>query len=174
MLSAFFDKPLILNLRFQIPDSKDGGEGGIRTHGTVPRSQHFQCCQFNHSCTSPGLPIFDCQLPIGQFGHERVSYQQAIRQSSVGNWQCNGDSNPRNGSPFTAFPVLPIQPLLHLSEKQKSEPSAVADGWSLIVERSMTNVQPPASTTPSGLPAWGPRSAGGSDKNGGEGGIRTH
>src|SRR5260370_41113948 len=31
----------------------DGGEGGIRTHGTVPRSQHFQCCQFNHSCTSP-------------------------------------------------------------------------------------------------------------------------
>jgi hypothetical protein len=33
-----------------------GGEGGIRTHGTVPRSQHFQCCQFNHSCTSPGCP----------------------------------------------------------------------------------------------------------------------
>src|SRR3954447_21794534 len=30
-----------------------GGEGGIRTHGTVSRSQHFQCCQFNHSCTSP-------------------------------------------------------------------------------------------------------------------------
>ena len=39
-----------------------GGEGGIRTHGTVSRSQHFQCCQFNHSCTSPG--IADCQLAI--------------------------------------------------------------------------------------------------------------
>src|SRR5438067_6908404 len=64
MLSAFFDKPLILNLRFQIPDSKDGGEGGIRTHGTVPRSQHFQCCQFNHSCTSPReeFRISDCGL----------------------------------------------------------------------------------------------------------------
>src|SRR5437762_12791770 len=64
MLSAFFDKPLILNLRFQIPDSKDGGEGGIRTHGTVPRSQHFQCCQFNHSCTSPRgeFRISDCEL----------------------------------------------------------------------------------------------------------------
>jgi hypothetical protein len=32
-----------------------GGEGGIRTHGTVSRSQHFQCCQFNHSCTSPEI-----------------------------------------------------------------------------------------------------------------------
>src|SRR4030095_12566329 len=31
----------------------DGGEGGIRTHGTVSRTQHFQCCQFSHSCTSP-------------------------------------------------------------------------------------------------------------------------
>src|SRR6185436_4704385 len=30
-----------------------GGEGGIRTHGTVSRTQHFQCCQFSHSCTSP-------------------------------------------------------------------------------------------------------------------------
>jgi hypothetical protein len=41
-----------------------GGEGGIRTHGTVPRTQHFQCCQFSHSCTSPKLPIVDFQLPI--------------------------------------------------------------------------------------------------------------
>src|ERR1051326_8866204 len=30
-----------------------GGEGGIRTHGTVPRTQHFQCCQFSHASTSP-------------------------------------------------------------------------------------------------------------------------
>src|SRR6266550_9153404 len=30
-------------------------------------------------------------------------------------WRRGWDSNPRNGSPFTAFPVLPIQPLLHLS-----------------------------------------------------------
>src|SRR5262249_35234002 len=30
-----------------------GGEGGIRTHGTVSRTQHFQCCQLSRSCTSP-------------------------------------------------------------------------------------------------------------------------
>src|SRR6266542_4202158 len=41
-----------------------GGEGGIRTHGTVPRTQHFQCCQFNHSCTSPKFLIFDFRLLI--------------------------------------------------------------------------------------------------------------
>ena len=32
-------------------------------------------------------------------------------------WRRGWDSNPRNGFPFTAFPVLPIQPLLHLSGK---------------------------------------------------------
>ena len=32
-------------------------------------------------------------------------------------------------------------------------------------EVSVPWVQPPASTHPSGLPAWGPRSAGGSDKS---------
>ena len=34
-----------------------GGEGGIRTHGTVSRTQHFQCCQFSHSCTSPDSEV---------------------------------------------------------------------------------------------------------------------
>src|SRR6185503_16493836 len=43
-----------------------GGEGGIRTHGTVPRSQHFQCCQFNHSCTSPRR-ISDCEFRNAKF-----------------------------------------------------------------------------------------------------------
>ena len=58
------------DLKFQIPNpqfairNSCGGEGGIRTHGTVPRSQHFQCCQFNHSCTSPReeFRISDCGL----------------------------------------------------------------------------------------------------------------
>src|SRR5690349_10499829 len=40
-------------------------------------------------------------------------------------WRRGWDSNPRNGSPFTAFPVLPVQPLLHLSlishKKHKSQ-----------------------------------------------------
>jgi hypothetical protein len=30
-----------------------GGEGGIRTLGTVARTLVFETSQFNHSCTSP-------------------------------------------------------------------------------------------------------------------------
>ena len=37
--------------------------------------------------------------------------------SSLAFWRRGWDSNPRNGFPFTAFPVLPIQPLLHLSRE---------------------------------------------------------
>src|SRR5206468_6453257 len=33
-----------------------GGEGGIRTHGTVARTPHFECGAFDHSATSPGDP----------------------------------------------------------------------------------------------------------------------
>src|SRR5690348_16083155 len=31
----------------------DGGEGGIRTHGTVPRTLAFEASTFNRSVTSP-------------------------------------------------------------------------------------------------------------------------
>src|SRR5262249_18227951 len=34
-----------------------GGEGGIRTPGTVTRTPHFECGAFNHSATSPSLDI---------------------------------------------------------------------------------------------------------------------
>src|SRR3954453_16820338 len=30
-----------------------GGEGGIRTHGTVARTPHFECGTIDHSATSP-------------------------------------------------------------------------------------------------------------------------
>ena len=30
-----------------------GGEGGIRTLGTVARTPHFECGAFDHSATSP-------------------------------------------------------------------------------------------------------------------------
>src|SRR4029453_8174767 len=33
--------------------SKNGGGGGIRTHGTVARTRHFQCRTFGHSATPP-------------------------------------------------------------------------------------------------------------------------
>src|SRR5438874_12771259 len=46
-----------------------------------------------------------------------VAARRIKKQSKIANliWRRGWDSNPRNGSPFTAFPVLPIQPLLHLS-----------------------------------------------------------
>jgi hypothetical protein len=33
--------------------SKHGGEGGIRTLGTIAGTLVFETSQFNHSCTSP-------------------------------------------------------------------------------------------------------------------------
>ena len=33
----------------------NGGEGGIRTHGTVARTPHFECGAFDHSATSPRI-----------------------------------------------------------------------------------------------------------------------
>jgi hypothetical protein len=89
------------NLKFQTLIR--GGEGGIRTHGTVSRTQHFQCCQFSHSCTSP-----DCGIPL--------AFQSAIRnpRSSI-RWRRGWDSNPRNPYGFNGFRDRPIQPLSHLS-----------------------------------------------------------
>ena len=33
--------------------ARNGGEGGIRTHGTLASTPHFECGTFNHSATSP-------------------------------------------------------------------------------------------------------------------------
>jgi hypothetical protein len=35
------------------PVRQDGGEGGIRTHGTVAHTPHFECGAFDLSATSP-------------------------------------------------------------------------------------------------------------------------
>jgi hypothetical protein len=93
-----------------------GGEGGIRTHGTVSRTQHFQCCQFSHSCTSPKeLPIVDCRFAIERVAFEsQVESAIANRQSAI-TWRRGWDSNPRNPCGFNGFRDRPIQPLSHLS-----------------------------------------------------------
>ena len=36
-------------------------------------------------------------------------------------WRRGWDSNPRYGFPYTAFPVLPVKPLLHLSTTENDE-----------------------------------------------------
>jgi hypothetical protein len=40
------------------PDTQvDGGESGIRTHGTVSRTHAFQACALSHSAISPDAPL---------------------------------------------------------------------------------------------------------------------
>ena len=86
-----------------------GGEGGIRTHGTVSRSQHFQCCQFNHSCTSP-LPISDFQL------HGRNPDRSEIYNwQSLMIWRRGWDSNPRWALTHSGFRDRCTNPLCDLS-----------------------------------------------------------
>lgn len=43
-----------------------GGEGGIRTHGTVARTPHFECGAFDHSATSPQEIALQWRAPPGQ------------------------------------------------------------------------------------------------------------
>src|SRR5258706_10291821 len=89
-----------------------GGEGGIRTHGTVSRSQHFQCCQFNHSCTSPEkMPIADLRLST-----LKDKYQSAIsNQKSAMFWRRGWDSNPRWALTHSGFRDRCTNPLCDLS-----------------------------------------------------------
>lgn len=48
------------------------GAGGIRTLGTVSRTQHFQCCLFNHSSTAPAPnPLSNESDPDGQVHWQR-------------------------------------------------------------------------------------------------------
>ena len=52
---------------------------------------------------------------------QTTDFKFEIPDSRFQRWRRGWDSNPRNGSPFTAFPVLPIQPLLHLSPERISD-----------------------------------------------------
>jgi hypothetical protein len=62
----------------------NGGGGGIRTHGTVARTRHFQCRTFGHSATPPQL--------------------------SVRNWRRGEDLNPRGTCAPIRFRVGRLQP----------------------------------------------------------------
>ena len=47
-------------------DDVNGGEGGIRTHGTVARTPHFECGAFDHSATSPRSVVRRPEGPAGR------------------------------------------------------------------------------------------------------------
>src|SRR5437660_7913934 len=60
----------------------------------------------------------DCfDVVIGVLGGSRRCQYRARQQMvlTLFLWRKGWDSNPRCGSPHTAFPVLPVKPLLHLS-----------------------------------------------------------
>ena len=44
------------------PEDRGSGEGGIRTLDRVAPIQHFQCCAFDHSATSPAADVG--QMPM--------------------------------------------------------------------------------------------------------------
>lgn len=55
-----------------------GGRGGIRTHGTLAGTPHFECGAFNHSTTRP------TQQPHPPFGGEaarKLAYGAAVRKA---------------------------------------------------------------------------------------------
>jgi hypothetical protein len=87
---------------------KDGGEGGIRTHGTVSRTQHFQCCQLSHSCTSPQ------QKTTNEERSNAPGEPSFVTHRSI-EWRRGWDSNPRYPYGYNGFRDRPIQPLSHLS-----------------------------------------------------------
>ena len=66
----------------------NGGEGGIRTHGSLARSTVFETAPFDHSGTSPRVNRLSG--PTG----ERGLYMSAARLGSAGHLQ--GVSDPRS------------------------------------------------------------------------------
>src|SRR3954467_12877568 len=62
-----------------------GGEGGIRTHGTVAHTPHFECGAFDHSATSP-LEICEDATPPGRLGRARRSSSELPPCLDRGSW----------------------------------------------------------------------------------------
>jgi hypothetical protein len=59
--ATHFGETVCAYLRF----AKTGGEGGIRTLGTVSRTHDFQSCTFDHSVTSPGVQLKRFHASVG-------------------------------------------------------------------------------------------------------------
>ena len=64
------------------------GQGGIRTHVTITRKQHFQCCSFNRSDTCPGsyarrLALASCFASMRSMRWLRSVLIFAIRSSRL-------------------------------------------------------------------------------------------
>ena len=61
--------------------NRQSGAGGIRTLGTLSRTQHFQCCTIGHSVTAPAFTIQTAFHCLGfivccrcLIGHQETDY----------------------------------------------------------------------------------------------------
>lgn len=84
----------------------NGGQGGIRTHGTVSSTHAFQACSFDHSdtCPSSGAGTLGSGRPIGNhfsdFVFPKVRPGQFARQrqfmtTSMSGWMLWWTGHPR-------------------------------------------------------------------------------
>ena len=78
MISKF----LIDNLYFY--QLKLNGERGIRTLDKVTFIQHFQCCAFNHSATSPNIYILPFLYTIIEESYLKKTFKVTIRNKETG------------------------------------------------------------------------------------------
>ena len=61
-----------------------GEVGGIRTLDKVAPIQHFQCCAFNHSATSPNIYILPFIYTIIEESYLKKTFKVTIRNKETG------------------------------------------------------------------------------------------
>src|SRR5271156_654256 len=74
-----------------------GGEGGIRTPGTLARTPHFECGAIDHSATSPRGRASEA-LSLGAGSARRLAWRGPARKAIEG-------AMPRRGRPSGAAPA---------------------------------------------------------------------
>src|SRR5262249_51560734 len=84
-----------------------GGGGGIRTHGTVARTRHFQCRTFGHSATPPSNRVL--LAAFYTYGH-LATYRCCRLHSVREKWRSGEDLNPRGTHAPIRFRVGRLQP----------------------------------------------------------------
>ena len=85
-----------------------GGEGGIRTRGTVAGTHAFQACRLSHSRTSPQK----YRTPF------ITVHAETLPDAKTGTSGGEGGIRTRGTLPYTAFRERRLKPLSHLSNRR--------------------------------------------------------
>src|SRR6202521_5269904 len=93
-------------LKYQLPVSTIGGEGGIRTPDRLAPMPHFECGAFDHSATSPGVPTLSGRPPVvgassrrgrrGRQGAGRVKFAWRVKPTLDKGGTARRDKNRRS------------------------------------------------------------------------------